>query len=155
MSIWLYGFGSLFDYVSVLSYLSRHGEAFRANQSVNGLVNRLLLSGNSLRWDPHSFPAFNSTVYAGTLATGIVLLTFALLWRVRRKPTSVELALIMLTLTIAPPIAWEHHYGVLLPIIAVAAPFLVLNRRLGRWTAPYLALAFVLCSQKLDGLANM
>ena len=50
-----------------------------------------------------------------------------------------------LAATIASPIAWEHHYGVLLPIFA-----LLLRRwdagRLAPWPAGVLAAAFVLTS---------
>ena len=58
---------------------------------------------------------------------------------------ALDYALMALAATIASPIAWEHHYGVLLPIFA-----LLLRRwdagRLAPWPAGVLAAAFVLTS---------
>jgi hypothetical protein len=47
-SIWLIGIDNHIDYLQVLSFISRRGESYYPNQSVNGLLNRLLFNGNNL-----------------------------------------------------------------------------------------------------------
>jgi hypothetical protein len=64
------------------------------------------------------------------------------------------LALILLSLTIASPIAWEHHYGILLPIFAMVLPIAISQQPFGEWTTVYLWLAFLLTSQKLDEITS-
>lgn len=148
ISVWLYGLHQYFDYLKVLSFLSQHGEGFYPNQSVNGLMNRMLSLGNNLIWDGNGFPPYNAVVYSVTLLTSVLLLGTVLLWR-RDQAGVTELALAFLSATIASPIAWEHHYGILLPVFAYITPIVIYRRVLGRWTVFYIALAFVLASQNL------
>ncbi|RYF64766.1 MAG: DUF2029 domain-containing protein, partial [Comamonadaceae bacterium] len=121
----MYGLDNMIDYVAVVSFLGRHGESYFINQSVNGLVNRLLFNGPNLQgaglvWSGTDFPPFHPVVYAATLASSILVLGVSLLWNRRKQPvTAIDLSLIMLALTFASPIAWDHHYGVLFPIFAV------------------------------------
>ena len=51
-----------------------------------------------------------------------------------------------LALTMASPVAWEHHYGVLLPILALLLPALIRTPLLGRATLPLFALLAALAS---------
>lgn len=149
----LYGFGNYVDYIPVLSVLSRHGEAFFANQSVNGLMNRLLFNGNSLEWAADVFPDFHPAVYAATLSAAVLILGSALLFRRRAQPGPLDVGLIVLSATMAAPIAWDHHYAVLLPIFAAAAPIALAVEPFRRRTGAVLLLAYLLASQRLD-LAN-
>jgi len=67
------------------------------------------------------FPPFTWWVWAATLASSIGLLLLALL-RPFRQPARdrvFDLCLMAVACTMASPIAWEHHYGVTLPIYAV------------------------------------
>jgi hypothetical protein len=145
----LYGVAPFIDYAGVLRFLARHGEAFFPNQSVNGLLHRLLFNGDNLTWAPQwiaHFPPFHPLVYAGTLATSALLLGIALIPpRAREGDRALDYALMALAATIASPIAWEHHYGILLPIFA-----LLLRRwdagRVAAWPAGVLAATFVLTS---------
>jgi alpha-1,2-mannosyltransferase len=73
----------------------------------------------------------------------------------KQEPNSLDLSIIFLGLTIASPIAWEHHYGVLLPIFAVLVPTALPQKTFGKWTTAYLLVAFLLISQKLDKLTNL
>ncbi|UCG60666.1 MAG: DUF2029 domain-containing protein [Candidatus Zixiibacteriota bacterium] len=152
ISVSMYGINHHLDYMSVLSFLSKHGEAFFPNQSVNGLMNRLLFNGNNLNWSATNFPPYNPVVYWTTLISTILIIAAALMWRFRDRggagPT--ELAIIMLSVTIASPIAWEHHYAILLPILAVIVPIALSKRIFGRWTVAYLAAAFLLASQRIE-----
>lgn len=158
-AIAFYGFGNVVDYVSVLSYLGRHGESYVANQSVNGLLHRLLSNGPNLEhdgdvWMGSDIPPFHPLVYAFTLASSILIIGMALFWNRSKQPTALDLALVMLSLTIASPIAWDHHYGILLPILGLVVPAAVRYRPWGRWTVPYMALALLLTSQSFETPAS-
>ncbi|MGP1381922.1 MAG: glycosyltransferase family 87 protein [Thainema sp.] len=151
IAIALFGIENNLDYLKVLSYISKHGEAYYPNQSVNGLLNRLLFNGSNLKWTSDAFAPFNIWVYLGTLASSLLLLILAL-----RPPQSKQLrgstfdfATIALTTTMASPIAWEHHYGILLPIYAFVLPQIFQYRIWANWTLPILGLSYLLTSNYL------
>ena len=122
LSIAYFGFANHLDYLSALSFLGRHGEVFYPNQSVNGLLNRLLGTGDSLVWNMYGFPPYNPIVYFGTVATSLIFLGFAMFYRRAERPANVfDFLIAGLTFTIASPIAWEHHYGILPAAILLAA----------------------------------
>lgn len=155
-----YGFTNVFDYLPVLSFLGQHGESYLSNQSVNGLAHRLLFNGPNLEddgstWKGSDIPPFHPWVYGLTLASSIAVIGLALFRNRTEHPSALDLALVMLSLTIASPIAWDHHYGVLLPIFALIVPAAVAYRPWGRWTMPYLALALLLTSQSFETAANL
>lgn len=116
----IYGFANNFNYVKALTFMSRHGEGFFANQSVNGLLNRMFFNGNNLTWSGTNFPTFNLGIYLATLGSSLALIGFALFWRRNGAGASglVDFMIAALSFTIASPIAWEHHYGILPPILA-------------------------------------
>jgi hypothetical protein len=128
VSVGIFGWENNVEYFSVLSYLSMHGESYFPNQSVNGLMNRLLQTGPSLVWQGNAFPAFHPVVYAATIATSTIMaacsLTLPLWWRA--GGSLLDFSILLLTCTMASPIAWEHHYGVLVPIIILL--FALLDR---------------------------
>jgi hypothetical protein len=121
VSVAQYGLGNHLEYVGVLSFIARHGESFYANQSVNGLLNRLLNNGSSLEWQPNTFAPFSEWVFGGTQISSLALLAAALFWPVKRsaRGSAVDLSLMALTATLASPVTWEHHYGICLPIYAL------------------------------------
>ncbi len=126
VSVGVLGWENHLDYLRVLSFLSERGESYFPNQSVNGLLNRLMSIGdpqkfNNVFWREAHFPPFTPLVYYGTLATSILILGAALLRRRRANDPgrALDFCTMVLSLTMASPIAWEHHYGVLLPIMAV------------------------------------
>lgn len=124
ISIAFYGLDNNLQYLNVLSFLSRHGEAFYANQSINGLLNRFLFNGDNLTWDG-TFPGYNPTVHIITLVTSLFFILGGLLWRYRnRNPDIIELSIIILCTTIASPIAWEHHYAILFTIFLLLSPYM-------------------------------
>jgi hypothetical protein len=62
----------------------------------------------------------------------------------------ISLCLMAVSVTIAAPIAWEHHYGLLLPVYAVAFPALATSRAGLVWLAlSYLLLATFIASARL------
>jgi hypothetical protein len=120
-----YGFANHLEYLKVLRFIARHGEAYWPNQSVNGLLNRLLNNGDPLHFDRYSFPPYHTVVYLGTLLSSLVIVTIAL-WPIRgRSANSFDLATALLAATLAAPVAWEHHYGILLAIFAIATPMVL------------------------------
>lgn len=149
LSIALYGWVNHLDYLGVLSFLSQHGEAYFPNQSVNGVLNRLMSIADpqayvSLDLPAGKFPPFTPWIYALTLITSAALLIAAL---ARKRSASdvdgtLDLSTMALTCTMASPIAWEHHYGVTLPIYAVLLAGSLDDRRRLAW----LALSYVLVS---------
>lgn len=122
----VYGFANHVDYLRVLSFLSQHGEAYYPNQSVNGVLNRI-----ASLWSPDlyvtmdlpagKFPPFNALIYGATLLSSLALLGMGLYFASRQihADPGVALAVMLLCTTMAAPVAWEHHYGVTLPMFAI------------------------------------
>jgi alpha-1,2-mannosyltransferase len=126
LSVWRYGLMNHFDYLSVLSFMSERGESYHANQSVNGLLNRLaslwhVEQTQNETFDAYRFPPYTPWVYWGTLLSSAVILIAAFLRRSGPDTRALAFALVIVSLTIASPIAWEHHYGVFLPAFALMA----------------------------------
>ena len=148
VSMAVYGLQSHVDYLRVLTFISERGETFYANQSFNGLLNRLLFNGPNLEWQETAFPPPHRLVQAGTMLAGLVLIAAA--WLAPRRDRHADLfdlAIISVTATAVSPVAWEHHYGLLLPLFAATAGETLRLRPLGAYTAPALAVAFVLTGQ--------
>ena len=112
-SIAYFGLRNNLDYISVLGYLSRHGEALWANQSFNGLLNRLLRNGDALSWDANVYPPYRPFVYIlGTLASLTVLAAAMLIPQLGRwQGTTADFLFAGCSSVLISPIAWEHHYG--------------------------------------------
>jgi hypothetical protein len=146
ISLWRYGLHDHVEYLQVLSYISRRGEAFYANQSINGLLNRALFNGSNLEWQDHEFAPFQPAVYAGTMIA-FALLGLASLRRPKHTgDNAIDLAIAALWVTITAPVAWEHHYGILVPIYAAVTPFVIVQRPLGRYTGAALAFSFFIAA---------
>lgn len=134
LSMLVFGLSENLAYLNVLKFISQHGEAFYPNQSMNGLLNRLLLNADSLNFDKNSFPPFSSIVYFGTILSSFLLVSLALAGFIRsdKKGSVIDFLNITLTCTVASPVAWEHHYGILLPIYAFLVPLLLNQPVLGK-----------------------
>ena len=117
-SCFIFGFHNNFDYLNVLHFIGTHGESYATNQSMNGLLNRLLFNGSNLVWNENAFAPFNPTVYAGTILSFLALVSLCLFfpWGPHRKSRAADFACCLLVATMASPVAWEHHYGILVPI---------------------------------------
>lgn len=115
----VFGVHNNLGYLNVMRTISLHGEGFAANQSANGLLNRLLFNGNNLIWDAVHYAPYNPIVYAGTLITSfsLVVLTLFYRWGVGKAGVA-DFACCVLVSTMASPVAWEHHYAILLPVFA-------------------------------------
>lgn len=152
-SLALFGLQNHLDYLPAVSFMSRHGEVFHPNQSINGLLNRWFLTGPILSFTPETFAIYHPIVYWGTLLTSLILILLCLFypWRIppAKQATTADLAIALLTSTLASPIAWEHHYGVLLPIYALFTPYLIKHPIWKRATLPLLALSYFLTSNDI------
>jgi hypothetical protein len=119
---WL-GPAPFLGYLDVLQHIARRGETFYPNQSVNGFMNRLIGNGSSVDFGD-AMPEPNSLVGMATVLTSLLWLVLALAPpRAARGSlgSSLDFAFMGLMATLASPIAWEHHYGILLPAFALLA----------------------------------
>lgn len=148
-----YGIHNNLAYLDVLSFMSRHGEAIWPNQTVNGILNRYFNVSTALEFDPRSFPAFNPLVFAGSVAAFAVSLLLICIrpLTARGQATVFDFGIAAVCLTIGAPIAWEHHYGIFLPLYVVAAYSIVAEPRSAarRWKAAALSLSFFLVASAL------
>ncbi|KAB2919015.1 MAG: DUF2029 domain-containing protein [Hyphomicrobiaceae bacterium] len=147
-SVAVFGFANHLDYVRVVSFLSERGEAYYPNQSANGFLNRLMSLSDptlfrNLDFPAGQFPPFTPWVYGGTLLSSLAILAAALLHRsvAGDDKRIIDFCTMALSATMASPIAWEHHYGVLLPIFAVLLGAMLRSR----WIA-WLGVSYVLVS---------
>ncbi len=124
VSLWRYGLPAHMKYLEVLSFIGKHGESYYPNQSINGLMNRILFNGNNLEWDAWHFAPENTLVQVVTVASSFLLIGFALFFNRRMSDEDglLSFATAGLAFTIASPVAWEHHYGILFPIFALIFP---------------------------------
>jgi hypothetical protein len=128
-SVAVYGLANHLDYANVLSFLSKHGEAYFPNQSVNGILNRLAGITQpelyvNLDLPAGKFPPFTPWIYGATLLSSLGLLVVGLWPRGHNDQSGKarDFAVMVLCATMASPIAWEHHYAVTLPLLAMVLP---------------------------------
>lgn len=143
LAVAVHGLAWVPDYLALLGHIGAHGEMFFANQSVNGLLTRLLLEGDSLAWDAHGYAPAHPLVRALTLANAVLFLGLALAVRPRGAGAAGRLVPYLaaaVCATVASPVAWEHHYGVLLPCFA----FVLVRALSGAAPWAWLALAHAL-----------
>ncbi|GLR78566.1 UbiA family prenyltransferase (plasmid) [Azospirillum oryzae] len=147
-----YGFAPMVDYLDVLLFIGRHGESYHVNQTVNGLVNRLLHNGNNLDWSAEAFAPYHPAVHIATQISGLAFVGLGLLWRRRDRGAEQILPFVVagICFTVGSPVAWVHHYGILLPAFALAFLLLLepgLRRPAG--AAALLAAAYFLAGNLL------
>jgi alpha-1,2-mannosyltransferase len=123
-SVSVFGLSNHLDYLGMLQFLTQYGDAYYANQSVNGLLNRLAGLGDpasnlNLGAAAGKFPPFNPWIFGATLVSWVALVLYGLLRRSAPSERARDFARAALCFTMASPIAWDHHYGILLPIFAL------------------------------------
>lgn len=131
------------DYLRVLSFLAAHGESYYHNQSVNGLLNRLLQNGEILTFQKHQFPPYHPVVFWGTVVSSLLFLYAALCRKKGNRAEIADVCFAIVAFTMASPVAWQHHYGILLPVYAALFPLLQPNDKPALLA---LGLAYVLTS---------
>lgn len=122
ISVGRYGLAPHLDYLGALAFLGRRGESFYPNQSMVGLLHRSLGNGNNVEWIANAFPPYHPAVFAVGAATSLALVAAALVFRAPSRADTMDLAAMLLAVTLASPIAWEHHYAILAPIFCLLLP---------------------------------
>jgi hypothetical protein len=128
LSLARYGLHNQLAYLQVLSFLSRHGESFFANNSVNGILNWYLSGQDSLHWYDQAFTPFVPLVYAGAVAASVLFYGLILLQPLvnrSRRPRTADLGAAAICTVVGAPVAWEHHFGLLPPLFLLALARLV------------------------------
>ncbi len=161
LSVTVFGLRNNLDYLGVMAGLSRRAQSHYANQSMFGLLNRAVFNGENIPYHPYVYPPFLPWIYFFSLITTAALVLLALglpLPKLRSGRTLAgginDLSVVSIVCVIATPMAWEHHYGVFLPI------FVWLWFGVYRFTVDHpstapvwpLALAFVLIADFLSPL---
>jgi hypothetical protein len=119
-SLLRYGLTPHLEYLGVLSEISRRGESYYANQSLNGLLLRALHLGPNLEFSYGVFAPYSPWVRYPTLLATLLLIGLAL-WRFPGSSAhrGVNFVLAAMCFTIGSPVAWQHHYGIAPAVFAV------------------------------------
>ncbi len=150
LGIRVFGLAMYVDYFRGLSFLAQHGESYYSNQSFNGLAGRIFGVKypevfNNTKWRGYYFPPYNTWIFAFTQVTSIAILLIGL-WKTKSSLTearSADFLLMGLAATLASPIAWEHHYGILFPIFVCLGLFIWVGESFGK--SIWAKITFVIC----------
>jgi alpha-1,2-mannosyltransferase len=149
ISLVRYGLHNNLAYLEVLSFLSRHGESFFANNSINGILNGYFSPSDQHIWDSSNFTPYVSIVYIGTLVAAVtttcLIVILPLLFR-RANCVLGSFGAASICTVIGSPVAWEHHYGILVPIylITLKAASAVANQQQRRLAFAALSVSWIL-----------
>jgi alpha-1,2-mannosyltransferase len=129
LSLAIFGVHNTAEYLVVLGYLSRHGDALFTNQSLNGLLHRQMHIGSPVTWF-YGYPPYNRTIYLATMISSVVLIAAALVVPVVRRlaATPVDFLVFAMATVMASPIAWEHHYGIFFLVFLLWMPLAFRSR---------------------------
>jgi alpha-1,2-mannosyltransferase len=146
ISLWRYGLSSHLKYIEVLRFIGTRGESYYANQSINGLLNRILFNGSNLEWNAFKYAPENGLITLITTISSAILLfiLFIVTWKSDNKDDGLDFSLAALVFTMASPVAWEHHYGILLPIFGLLFPRVWEARRVWKGGVFWLLAAYLL-----------
>lgn len=113
LSVGIFGLHNSVEYLNVLRYLSRRGDALATNQSLNGLLHRVMHIGSPVT-SFYGYPPYNRAIYLATLISSAAILLLVLIMPAWRKISgaTTDFLLFAMAATMASPIVWEHHYGV-------------------------------------------
>jgi hypothetical protein len=147
-----YGLQDHLTYIKVLSFLSAHGEAIWVNQSLNGLLHRFIENGVAVEApgvEQSTFPPYVRSIHiASLLFTLSVLIAAIWPWRkLQGPPRPLDLATVLVAVTLASPIAWMHQYGAFLPVLALLAAHLARKQNPDGAAVALLALSFLAMGQ--------
>jgi len=118
-SVVVFGWHNNLDYIGVLAGLSHKAQSHYANQSMFGTINRMIFNGENIQYTPYVYTPYIAWVYRVTVATSLLLVGLVLVypWKTLRGSTA-DLAAMGIVAVAASPMAWEHHYGI---VVAIAA----------------------------------
>ncbi len=123
LSLAVFGWHNTAEYTVVLAYLSRHGDSMFWNQSLNGLLHRVMHIGSPVT-SFYGYPPFNRTIDLATLFSSATMLLLALLVPVLRHlaQSTADFLLFAMAATMASPVVWQHHYGVFFLVFLLWMP---------------------------------
>jgi hypothetical protein len=129
LSVAIFGWHNTLEYVRVLHYLGQRGDAMFWNQSLNGLLHRLMHVGSPVT-SFYGYPPYNRAIYLATLLSSAIMVILALVVPVarRRTRTTADFLLYAMACTMASPVVWQHHYGVFFLVFLLWMP-IALRRR--------------------------
>ncbi|HEY5331322.1 MAG TPA: glycosyltransferase family 87 protein [Acidobacteriaceae bacterium] len=141
-SIAVFGWHNNLDYIGVLAGLSHKAQSHFANQSMFGTINRMIFNGENLGYTPYVYTPYIPWVYRVTVLTAVLIVGAALAfpWG-RLRGSTADIAAMGLASVAASPMAWEHHYGIVVGIFVWAWFAYGCWQRKGPWL---LGLAFFL-----------
>jgi hypothetical protein len=118
-SVAVFGWHNNLDYIGVLAGLSHKAQSHYANQSMFGTINRMIFNGENIGYTPYVYTPYIPWVYRVTVITALVLVGLVLVypWKKLRGSTA-DIAAMAIASVAASPMAWEHHYGI---VVAIAA----------------------------------
>ena len=160
ISLLVFGLNQNIDFLRALNYLSSHGESSWWNQSVMALIHRLLHNGANTEEEfveamlngTEFLPPYNIWAHAGSLISSVLLIALALFFRPREHARAplVDFLIAALTFTMASPVAWAYHFGIVPPIFAVALPMILTAGSPRRMPLVLLGIAFILLGERFD-----
>jgi hypothetical protein len=138
----VFGWHNNLDYISVLAGLSHKAQSHYGNQSMFGTVNRAIFNGENIGYTPYVYTPYIAWVYRVTVLTSLLLVgaVLAFPWG-RLRGSTADIAAMGLASVAASPMAWEHHYGIVVGIFAWAWFAYASRQRRTPWM---LALSFFL-----------
>ena len=142
VSWWRFGIASHLNYLDVMRFFSTHIELKQSNQSLAGILYRLRGDEGPGVW----FPTFDLWTHGALGVFAVALLAAALLLPSRGgwRGDVFDLGIMLASLTLISPIAWRHHYGVFLPLFALAFVYLAASRPAPRVRWGLLAACYLL-----------
>jgi hypothetical protein len=146
VSISVFGANMYADYLNFLVSMGSRGHAYGPNQSPNGFLNRLRQDGSWFQIDPLNFDSYDGVVAAFTTTIGAALIGGMLYWcwNQRRPANRLSIAIALVSITVAAPVAWEHHYGYMPAVFALILPYLRTPLEGRLWVG-----AYVLCADEI------
>ncbi|HZL27867.1 MAG TPA: glycosyltransferase family 87 protein [Acidobacteriaceae bacterium] len=117
VSIAVFGWHNNLDYIGVIAGLSHKAQSHFANQSMFGTINRMILNGENIGYTPYVYTPYIPWVYRVTVLTALLIVGAALVfpWG-RLRGSTADIAAMGLASVAASPMAWEHHYGIVVGI---------------------------------------
>ncbi|MEK6397301.1 MAG: glycosyltransferase family 87 protein [Terriglobus sp.] len=119
LSVLVFGWHNNLDYIHVLAGLSKKAQSHYGNQSMFGTLNRAIGNGENIGYTPFVYTPYIRWVYLTTVSTALVLMGAVLLfpWG-KLKASTADLAAMGVISVAASPMAWEHHYGIVVGVFA-------------------------------------
>ena len=117
VSIAVFGWHNNLDYLAVLAGLSHIAQSHFANQSMFGTINRMIFNGENIGYTPYVYTPYIPWVYRVTVLTALLIVGAVLVfpWG-RLRGSTADIAAMGLASVAASPMAWEHHYGIVVGI---------------------------------------